>query len=518
MKIRKIRSYFILLVFVNIIYSAINVTSLIISGYIFDLTLVESLSIHKRSLIVVALSLILGYLLFGMIRSFLKSRIVSIARNDIEGKLCELIFMDKETEGDIVNMYNNEANLIVEKYVNTLGGIAYAISSFVFAICYTSAISYKTIIAIILIIIGLLLIDNLILKPVKKIMEKYSCENEKFNDILMKYMESILTVSCYDEKNETRLELDGILTERNREERLVKRYSLIVNGINCFFLTLVQIAPLAVLILMLYWEKITIGETLAFMLLLEKISSPIDEISNIMAERSETKNAILKYQELVKNLSIERKKEFDFVQAATIEVKNLHYSIDGQEIIKQFNYKFNPDCKYLICGKNGTGKSTFIKILTKEIEEYDGDIFINGINLRDISKTELSRYFGVIPQIPEIIFGSVEENIVVGNDVEAEKMDSIKHMLGLDKLVHAASEEVNNLSGGEKQRISLARLFYNNKSINILDEALTGIDYRQTMEYEKQVIADVKGIVINISHKTDASIYSLYDDIIAFPV
>lgn len=166
-----------------------------------------------------------------------------------------------------------------------------------------------------------------------------------------------------------------------------------------------------------------------------------------------------------------------------------------------------------IAGPSGCGKSSLIKAICK-LENYQGEILIDGKDLRLFSRKELSKTIALVPQNPFLIAGTIYENICYG--LERQPMDEeVRGALqksclqefvdSLPEGVHTAiSEGGGNLSGGQRQRVAIARIFLRRPKILILDEATSALDNtsKRTIQHEiERLVREQNMTVISIAHR-----------------
>ena len=200
-----------------------------------------------------------------------------------------------------------------------------------------------------------------------------------------------------------------------------------------------------------------------------------------------------------------------------LKIKNLTYSYNKYEnVINKFNLVIPEGKLVLLKGKSGCGKSTLCNILNKYIDDYEGNILLGTINIKDLSLNTIRNNITYINQKEEIFSGSLKENITLGKDISEVEFQYICYLCKIDEIVKKRplryetfiSPDENNLSGGEKQRIILARALLNNFNILILDEALSEVD----MKLELNIIKNIRNIykektIIYISHKKYPKIF-----------
>ena len=187
--------------------------------------------------------------------------------------------------------------------------------------------------------------------------------------------------------------------------------------------------------------------------------------------------------------------------AADIQAEALSFSYEDKEIINCLDFNINQGDKICICGKNGSGKSTLIKILCGVLEQYQGSIKLNGEELGSIAVKDLRRQLAVVEQDPFLFAGTIRQNIHLGNPDADDK--KVKEVMDELKIGYLADREVsavrNELSGGEKQRVSLARALLKNASLLIFDEPSNNID-EKTEQWLCEFIQKSPKTIIFVSH------------------
>lgn len=166
----------------------------------------------------------------------------------------------------------------------------------------------------------------------------------------------------------------------------------------------------------------------------------------------------------------------------------------------------------LIQGENGKGKSTIFKILYGILTKYTGDIFINGINKNDIDDENLRKNISYISQKSYIFPDTIRNNITLWEEYSNEMIDNVIDIVGLNKFISESKNGIdeiienkgNNISGGEYQKIVIARELLRDRDVILLDESFNSIDVKsknKILEYLKAIRKDK--IIILISHDTN---------------
>lgn len=193
-----------------------------------------------------------------------------------------------------------------------------------------------------------------------------------------------------------------------------------------------------------------------------------------------------------------------------IELKDVsfRYSSKNVEVLKKINLKINTGEMIGIKGESGQGKSTLVNIITGLMKPYKGKILSDNKNIYSNVK-EWQKNICYVPQNLNLLGESIRENIAFGSErknIDNTKIKKILIRLNLKKFINKLSDKINeenlNFSGGQIQRIGIARLLYHNRSLLILDEATNSLD----LNNERKVLADLKKIkkdkiIIVISHR-----------------
>lgn len=193
-----------------------------------------------------------------------------------------------------------------------------------------------------------------------------------------------------------------------------------------------------------------------------------------------------------------------------IECKSLCFSYDeNREILHNVNMNFKRGSFTAIVGKSGCGKSTVASILTGKNKGFKGSVTIDNVPINEISESSLMKSITYIGHNSYIFKGTVRENLLMANDVDDNKLwqtlekvnlaDFLKSENGLDTVI---DEKASNISGGQRQRLALARALLHNSQIYIFDEATSNID----VESENDIMAQIAELaksktVILISHR-----------------
>ena len=217
----------------------------------------------------------------------------------------------------------------------------------------------------------------------------------------------------------------------------------------------------------------------------------IERINELLEEEIEIKDTIIKKDE-VKYTSVKGK----------IEFKNVSFFYkENDYVIKNLSFKVNPGQRIAFVGPTGSGKTTLIRLLCRLYEPQKGEILIDDINIKNIPLIDLRNMLGVVLQDTFIFSGNVAQNLKLNSDIKDKDLEIICKKLGLNELLKKLPnglqtplrERGGNLSSGERQLLSVARVAIRNPRILIMDEATAFMDPTTEATLQK----DLKNILEN---------------------
>ncbi len=266
---------------------------------------------------------------------------------------------------------------------------------------------------------------------------------------------------------------------------------------------------------------ITPGMLFVFTNLLNFIIGPIAQLPGVLAKR---KAALSLMEKMEKALMEERETE-NLVEDCTLErsvqIDHLTYSYDGKKkVLDDLSFKFDQGKSYAIVGASGCGKSTLLQLLLAGMSGYEGSICYDGTNLRRIKPESLYDTVSTIQQNVFVFNASIRDNVTMFKEFAKEEVDRVIDMAGLRELIREKGEDYlcgengSGLSGGEKQRISIARALLHNAKLLLVDEATAALDAETSSRVIKAILElkDVTRIVV--THDLDAGLLQKYDSIL----
>ena len=240
---------------------------------------------------------------------------------------------------------------------------------------------------------------------------------------------------------------------------------------------------------------------------------PLQELGSNFAE---VLNGVTKVQEILSIPTYEENQESikKFPEKCDIEISDVTFSYDGKiNVLEHCNLKIKDGERIALVGRSGTGKSTIIELISRFYDVTSGCIKIGGKNIKNIVYEELLRNIAIVFQKTFLTRDSVLENIRMGNKASLEEVRAAAKEAQIDDFIMNLPEGYNTkvgsfgtrFSGGEKQRIAIARAILKNAPILILDEATSAADPENQVEIDRAIQNLCRGkTVIIVAHRLGA--------------
>lgn len=191
-------------------------------------------------------------------------------------------------------------------------------------------------------------------------------------------------------------------------------------------------------------------------------------------------------------------------ETGTVEFRNVsfHYPDAADDIISDINFKANKGEMVAFIGATGSGKTTLINLIPRFYDATGGEVLVDGVNVKKYKLSELRKKIGYAPQKALLFSGTIEENVCYGADTpDSERLNEALSISQAKEFVEKLTDNVKskisqgavNVSGGQKQRLSIARSLYNRPEILIFDDSFSALDYRTDKILRKELRERSKG-------------------------
>lgn len=520
----KLKLSFIILA--KMIYAAGFVGFALVLQYLVNLVTSNDVTISKFFIgvgySIAYLILVCGFMMFkDRITAKYVNESIGNLRRDLSDKLLNISYGEfvKNDSALYLSRLTNDMKIVGTSYFSAIMSLPDQFFTFIFATAVAFYINYVVALVMLGLTLLIFIVPLIFNKPLNKANNELSLKIKAYTQVLKENFLGMDVVKSFNAQEKVGAlieEANARLTKRNTIIDMLNAFTM---DVGIFIVVLLQMGSIAVAGYMYLKHTIMIGAVIAVVQLGGSMYQPLMETAAkaaLISGVKELNETVL--QILDKQTELESR---ELTQSNDIEIKDLRYGYaDGEEVLKGVNAYFEFGKKYLVVGDSGSGKSTLIKLIGKLFSGYDGNIILGGIDYSEITDRQLYDRVSIAGQSSYVFERSIRDNIDfngVGNEellnmaVKCACLEKFVDENGLDTIV---DEEVNQISGGEKQRIGLARALYRNKDILLLDEVTSSLDKATAREVEKNILALENKTVISVSHKLFADIAMQYDKIL----
>ncbi|MBQ8219360.1 MAG: ABC transporter ATP-binding protein [Bacilli bacterium] len=450
----------------------------------------------------ISLTLLIIYLISAIFSYFesitmtiVSNRFAKRLRNDISIKINKLPlkYFDKTVHGDILSRVTNDVDVLSSSMDQSLATLISAGTLFI----GTTIMMFTTnwimaITAIISSMIGFIFMA-LILKNSQKYFTLRQKELGNLNGHIEEVYSGLLVVKSYNggkTVNEKFDDLNQKMYEANRKSRFLSGLMMpLMNFIGNFG----YVAVCVVGAILTSNKIISFGVIVAFITYVRLFTSPLSQIAQAMtslqttAAASERVFEFLDEEEMTNESNLPKVLKKKDIKGK-IEFKNVNFKYDGNEnyTIKDFSAIAKPGQKIAIVGPTGAGKTTIVNLLMKFYDITDGDILIDGISIKELTRKNIHELFTMVLQDTWVFEGTVKENIIYNrHHITNKQVEEVCKTVGVDHFIKTLPQGYDTLltdnesiSAGQKQLLTIARAMIDDSPFLILDEATSNVDTR----------------------------------------
>lgn len=514
----------VLCIFISIISMFCMMLNPIISRYIVDniLLLKNVTLLYKIVGILLLITIITSIIQFAF--TYTLNKIFLSIGNDLKKFIfghiinLELSLSNKISIGQMNSRLFNDTEILKSSFGQIIFG---GIFNFIFVIILTIYLLFTNISLSLIILIGeLLQILLFIYFPPKIRIINY--ENKRLNDnVITRTLEIFNSLYLLKSCNCGNKEIKRF----NKNIDIINKISLKESLLNLIFsqssalvIAGIQFSVIGYGGFLVAHNNLTLGGLTAFIVIVNMLTSPLASIVTVVSSFQDSLASLKRILEIINlkgtsNISpVHLNKQLE----GNISIKNLTFRYDKfKTILKDINIDLKANGIYSIVGKSGVGKSTLCLLIAQFYKPTEGSILIDNININEIDIESYRKNVGILLQNHFLFSGTIKENILLGNPnatdneiVQAAKLANAHEFISKlpDGYFTQVGKEGNKLSGGQLQRISLARLFLQKPSIIILDEPTSFLDIESEELIKKSIIELSKeSTIIMITHKIETA-------------
>ncbi len=490
-----------------------NATTEIFNGLVSKLSGGSGINFGKIGQILLTLLALYGLsALFSLIQGFtmtgVAQKLTYKMRNDLAKKINKLPmhYFDKKTKGEVLSIITNDIDTLSQNLNQSITQIITSICTLIGVLIMMFSISWEmTLVSLLILPVTVFIVKNVVGKS-----QKYFKKQQDYLGHVNGQVEEIYgghtIVKAFNGENEAIKEF----SKANKELYQSAWKSQFLSGLIFPIMNFIgNIGYVAVAILGGYLAiqgKITVGNIQSFIQYNKQFTQPINQIAQVssmlqaMVAAAERVFEFLEEPEEVED--VENPKSTEGLKG-NVTFDHVKFGYDEDRIIiNDFSAKVKDGQKIAIVGPTGAGKTTMVKLLMRFYDVNSGAILLDGVNIKDFKREDLRKMFGMVLQDTWLFGGTIKDNIRYSKPdatdaevIEAAKAAHVHHFIKTlpSSYDMVLNEESSNVSAGQKQLLTIARVILEDPKILILDEATSSIDTRTEIQIQAAMDNLMKG-------------------------
>lgn len=506
--------YYLALLFI-IIYSFMDIVKSLLIEKIYDsVSMVHTF----YTILIQSCIFIMTFVLVMMIQQYLvevlKNKIRYTVNKQLYKEYLSINFLNEDSS-EIIHRFQNEVTLLIDQYVSAKLNMYYLIVSFCFGSFYVGFLSVEVLVFLYICGITTLSINKLCKHKLSTRQEMMLQSQQEWIQGIKNICSNFKVMKLYSLESK----FTSILDHKNQEvvNKILEfnGFLKIISAMNAGISQIMFFGTLLFGVWLINKNILTIGSLLGIVQASNMVINPIlnymNLFNNIVASKSIVDKLKIKSEKQNQDDNHCIDKEID-----VIELKDLTVAYQDENVLEHVNLILEKGKKYLIVGESGCGKTTLLNLLTKQIDS--SRVFINGLALDKISFSSYMKHIAYVTQQSDLLPFTLHENISLGRKKSKYSIEELLVKLNLKMYLEdnnkIYSNENQQMSGGQLQRIHIARALYGTYDWLFLDEAFSSIDEQNAKMIERFILSEKDSSIVAISHKLSKDIVSLYDEVL----
>ena len=480
-----------------------EITNGLITGMNFDT--INSIALF---LLIIYLVSALFDFLQGIIMATVANKFAQKLRTQISKKINKLPlrYFDTHSYGDLLSRVTNDVDTIAQSFNQSMGNLVTAVTLLLGSLIMMIKTNIiMTVAAILSTLLGFVFMA-LIMSKSQKYFARQQMHLGEINGHVEEIYAGHTVVKAYNGEKKSKEKFDKM--NENLRDSAFKAQCLsgLMMPLMTFIGNLGYVAVCIVGALLVMNDKISFGVIIAFMMYVRYFTQPLSQIAQAMQALQSAAAAgerVFEFTdaEEMEDESTKTKKLNDVKGEVSFEHVKFGYKDSDKVVIHDFSAVAKPGQKVAIVGPTGAGKTTMVNLLMRFHEILDGDIKIDGVSIKDMTREEVHDQFCMVLQDTWLFEGTVRENLVYSQEnVPEEKIEQACKAVGLHRFIRSLPKGYDtvlndqvNLSQGQKQQLTIARAMIADRPMLILDEATSSVDTRTELIIQRAMDELMKG-------------------------
>lgn len=430
----------------------------------------------------------------SFIMTTVSQRMCKNLRSQISGKInrVPLKYFDAHPYGDTLSRVTNDVDTIVNSMQQAVSMVVQSVCMLIGVLIVMFVTCWQLALTVLIIVPFMAVLLFVIMKFSQPQFKKQQNELAVLNGKVEENYSGQLVIKAFNAEGRTGADFESTNKRLKKSTFLSQALSGIMQPAMTFisYFAYAAVCVVAGILISTEGSGVTYGTLSAFLVYINLFQSPLSQIAqaaNVLQSAAAASGRVFEFLD-EEELSDETGKSFrlDGKVRGEVEFRHVRFGYTPDRvIIPDFSAKVQPGWKVAIVGPTGAGKTTMVNLLMRFYEVNGGDILIDGVSIKDMPREEVHDLFGMVLQDTWMFEGTLRDNIAYSKDVTEEELKKacdaagITHYIstqpgGLDHYVENADE----ISGGQKQLITIARAMVENAPMLILDEATSNVDTR----------------------------------------
>ncbi|GAA6112754.1 MAG: ABC transporter ATP-binding protein/permease [Apilactobacillus sp.] len=476
-----------------------------------------------------SLSHMVQFLLFGIVLllvtfgsqyifNYFKTDVVRSINTQVRSKVLQGMLNKRDDDSTELGFLVNDVKLLETNRFKAQITIISSAYTFVFALSYALYLNWLLTIIFLLGSAFPMVLSGMVQKPIQEASKDWSTKNDQYLNHTKSILNGKKDVFLYNRQEEA---TQSNLSFVNKLEQSLFKMNLFTANVNTFVNmiadTFTLIFPLVLGTYLISIGQTTVGTLIAIVQLANSFINPIINMLQQRSNLSTTKNIMQKTKEYI--TEAQQAINDDVKDFNEVKYQGIQLVRDQKTLVDKLDVDINIGNKIAMIGQSGSGKSTLIEYLIYKLNGSSQKILING---KDESNQDVKNLYGYANQKPIIFNDSIRFNLTLGNtEITDEQINEVATVLGIDDVVdekgldYVLSDDNGNLSGGQLERINLARTILSSRPILVLDEITASLDKATAQKVHDYLLESKLTLIEIIHHYTDQDL-KRYNQVINF--